>query len=145
TNDANFYGFNANSWWDINVYKQTVDYWRPADETNDLGPNTNGYYPKPYLSLEDRKNKEISTRYMQDASYLRLKSVTLGYTLPSYILKNTGVGNARIYISGENLLTFTKLTGLMDPEGLSTLNTGYGIGKMHPLRKVYAIGLNITF
>ncbi|HUH47678.1 MAG TPA: TonB-dependent receptor, partial [Arenibacter sp.] len=143
--DANFYGFNANSWWDMNVYKQTVNYWRPADETNELGPNTSGYYPKPYLSLEDRKNKEISSRYMQDASYMRLKNVTLGYSFSSDILKNSGVSNARLYISGENLLTFTKLTSLMDPEGLSTLSTGWGVGKIHPLRKVYAIGLNITF
>ncbi|WP_051254217.1 SusC/RagA family TonB-linked outer membrane protein [Arenibacter latericius] len=144
-NDANFYGFNANFWWDMNVYRQTVDYWRPADESNYLGPNINGYYPKPYLSLEDKKNKEISTRYMQDASYLRLKSLTFGYTLPSNITENIGIGNARIYVSGENLLTFTKLTKLMDPEGLSTLSSSWGAGKIHPLRKVYAVGLNITF
>jgi TonB-linked SusC/RagA family outer membrane protein len=143
--DPNFYGFNANFWWDMNVYEQTKDYWRPENETNLLGPNTDAYYPKPYLSLEDLKNKQINTRYMQDASYLRMKNITLGYTLPESVTDKIRIGSARIYVSGENLLTFTKLTSLADPEGLSTLQPWWGAAKIHPLRKVYAVGINVSF
>ncbi len=143
--DPNFYGFNANFWWDMNVYEQTKDYWRPEGETNILGPNTDAYYPKPYLSLEDLKNKQISTRYMQNASYLRLKNITLGYTLPSGLVAKVGVKSTRLYLSAENLLTFTKLTSLMDPEALSTLNGAWGTAKIHPLREVYSVGVNVTF
>jgi len=140
--DPLFFGFNGNQWWGMNVYEQTKDYWRPSDEANLLGANTGGYYPKPYLSREDYKNKERNTRYMQDASYMRLKNITLGYTVPKIVSTKIGIQSARLYLSGENLLTFTKLTDLFDPEGLSG---SWGTGKRHPNRKVVAVGLNITF
>jgi len=145
--DMNFYGFNAISSWNMNAFykgnNSTLDYWRPADETNILGPNTNAYYPKPYLSFEDYKNKEIQTRYMQNASYIRLKNLTVGYTIPTKILQRIALDKARVFVSGENLLTFTPLTKLMDPEAL--FDSGWGIGKGHFLRKVLSVGVNITF
>ena len=148
TMDMTFFGFEGHHWWDMNMWKKgdntTLDYWRPADETNMLGPNTNGYYPKPYLSQEDFKNKQIQTRYMQSAAYMRLKSLNIGYTLPDAI---TGGGStkARIFISGENLLTFTPLTKLIDPEALTQDIVYGGSGKVHFLRRVYALGINLTF
>ncbi|MCG8311217.1 MAG: SusC/RagA family TonB-linked outer membrane protein [Cytophagales bacterium] len=141
--DMMFYGFNGHQWWGMNVWEETVDYWRPANETNALGPNVDAYYPKPYLSKQDYKNKEIQTRYMQNAAYLRLKNLTFGYTLPPEISSKIRLSNARIFVSGENLLTFTKLTKQFDPEALS--NIGWGVGKVHPLRRVYAVGLSLTF
>jgi TonB-linked SusC/RagA family outer membrane protein len=148
TNDPTFHGFNAASWWDMNMWYKgsstTLDYWRPANETNILGPNTDAYYPKPYLSNEDNKNRQIQTRFMQNAAYVRLKNLTIGYTIPSNFLRKIYVNSARIYLSGENLLTFTSLTKLIDPEALAG---GYGsyTGKVHFLRQVYSIGLDITF
>ncbi len=141
--DMSFFGFNGHQWWGMNVWEQTVDYWRPADETNRLGPNTDAYYAKPYLSQQDYKNKEPQTRYMQNAAYVRLKNINLGYTIPSNITERVKISHLRIFISGENLLTITPLTKLIDPEALT--NWGWGVGKVHPLRKVYALGINITF
>ena len=141
--DMMFFGNNGRKWWDMNVWELTTDYWRPADETNILGSNTDAYYTKPYMSREDGKNKLAQTRWTQSASYLRLKSLTLGYTIPQELTRKVKISNARVFVSGENLITLTSLTKLFDPEGLS--NIQYGEGKIHPLRKVYAFGLNVTF
>ncbi|MDR0698167.1 MAG: TonB-dependent receptor [Tannerella sp.] len=147
TKDPAFHGFNANSWWDMNMWYKgnstTLDYWRPTNETNMLGANTGAYYPKPYLSSEDLKNRQVQSRFTQNAAYFRLKNLTVGYTVPSNFLKKIFVTNARIYVSGENLLTFTSLTKLIDPEAL--LSNSYGTGKVHFLRSVYSVGLDITF
>ncbi len=146
-NDNAFYGFNGQQWWGMNAFYQgnntTLDYWRPESETNILGPNTQAYYPKPYLSTEDYKNKQIQTRYMQKASYFRLKSLTIGYTVPSNLTRKVAVENARIYVSGENLLTLTPLTKLIDPEAL--FNSGWGVAKGHFLRRIFSVGINVTF
>ena len=79
-----------------------------------------------------------------------MKDLNIGYTIPPNISKKVAISNARIFISGTNLLTFTKLTKLIDPEALNgiygtTALTSHGVGKVHPLRRVYAIGVNLTF
>jgi hypothetical protein len=141
--DMAFFGFNGHQWWGMNVFKQNEDYWRPAGETNFLGANTDAYYPKPYLSQQDYKNKQVQTRYMQNAAYVRLKSLTIGYTIPPAFTEKIAISRAKVFVSGENLLTFTSLTKLIDPETLT--NSGWGVGKVHPLRKAYAIGINLAF
>jgi TonB-linked SusC/RagA family outer membrane protein len=146
TNDPAFHGFCAQAWWNMNMWYKgnstTLDYWRPADETNMLGANTGAYYPKPYLSTEDFKNRQVQSRFTQNAAYFRLKNLTVGYTVPSSFLQKIFVTNARIYLSGENLFTFTPLTKLIDPEALvGTISTG----KIHFLRQVYSVGVDITF
>lgn len=143
--DVTFFGFNAAQGYNFNIWQETLDYWRPADETNSLGPNTDAYYARPYFSNEDQKNKQIQTRWTQNAAYARLKSLTVGYTLPHRLTQKANISKARFYISGENLLTLTSFTKLIDPEGLNTFNPNWGAGKVHPLRRVYAVGLNVTF
>ncbi len=141
--DMTFFGFNGHQWWGMNVWEQTVDYWRPGNETNLLGPNTSAYYPKPYLSKEDYKNKEVQSRYMQNASYLRLKNLNIGYSLPREFISRLKIDQVRLFISGENLLALSSLTKLYDPEALN--NLGPGVGKIHALRKIYAVGINVKF
>ena len=74
---------------------------------------------------------------MQNMDFLKIKSVTIGYTLPEKILKKIHMANARIFLSGDNLFTFTKYQGV-DPE-YSDYNNLYS-----SLRQ-YTIGLNIAF
>ncbi|PPL02736.1 SusC/RagA family TonB-linked outer membrane protein [Parapedobacter indicus] len=144
TNDMLFYGFNGQQWWNMTLMPEHLDYWRPAGESNLLGPNTNAYYPKPYLSEQDYKNKQIQSRYMQSAAYVRLKNLNLSYTLNQNLLSGLRVINgATILFSCENLATFTPLTKLVDPEALSTI--GWGVGKIHPLRRSFSLGINLTF
>jgi TonB-dependent starch-binding outer membrane protein SusC len=95
----------------------------------------------PRLSYRDPNNNfgRVSDFYIEDGDYLRLKSVTLGYTLPKHLLKGI---RPRIYFTGQNLLTFTKYTG-MDPEvGLN--NFGMDLG-MYPLSRVYMFGIDVNF
>lgn len=104
----------------------------------------------PRASINDpNDNDRISSRYVEDGSYIRLKNITLGYTFPKSVLRNSHIGNIRIYCNIQNLLTLTKYSGY-DPEvGASTQDsTGltYGIDNgRYPSPTMYSFGLNITF
>lgn len=84
--------------------------------------------------------------YVFDGTYLRISNITLAYNLPSNWLTKAGISNARLYLSGQNLHTFTKYPGY-DPEtstqGGSTL-VGYDNG-IYPVAKVFSLGCNLTF
>jgi len=92
----------------------------------------------PRIALNKASNNfEYSDFWLQDGSYIRLKNISLGYTLPKKVLKSLGVENLRIYYSAENLLTFHKMMVDADPE----LGSLYGF----PINKTHAIGVNIVF
>jgi hypothetical protein len=78
-----------------------------------------------------------STWFLRDASFLRLKSVELGYSLPSSLISRVKITNLRLYFSGTNLLTFSKFK-MWDPE------MG-GDGLAYPIQKVYNAGLQLAF
>lgn len=82
-------------------------------------------------------NNQTSTWFMQDASFLRLKSVELGYTVPDHINKRLNMSNLRVYVSGTNLLSWSSFK-LWDPE-----MAGNGLG--YPIQRVINVGLNIGF
>lgn len=87
------------------------------------------------------------SRFVEDGSYMRLKNVSIGYTLPSTWINRLGMSSARVYVSGQNLLTFTNYSG-MDPEVNSTASTGTTQGVdfyAMPQPRVYMGGFNITF
>jgi TonB-linked SusC/RagA family outer membrane protein len=92
---------------------------------------------------------QTSSRWIQDGSFFRIKNVTLGYNLPAELVKRGHIQTLRVYITGQNLATFTKYTGY-DPEvntyGLGTAN--YLLGHdfyTPPLAKTYLLGVNIGF
>lgn len=107
--------------------------WTPSNQNTDI----------PRLSTLDPNNNfgTNSTWYLEDASYLRLKNITLGYTLPKSIIDQVIKGaSLRAYLSGENLFTITNYSGI-DPEvgGIGLDVSGY------PVSKVYSAGLSFTF
>lgn len=125
-----------------------LDYWRPANETNLLGPNTGSYFTKPYFSAERYKNTRNQSRYVLNAAYLRLKNLQIGYTIPSKLLDRLFIHSARLYVSGENLLTFSKLPKLFEPETAVASNPGDGgvdIGEIYPINKMFSLGVNLKF
>lgn len=127
-----------------------LDYWRPADETNILGPNTDAYFPKPYFDYDlFYKNHQDQSRYTLNAAYLRLKNLQLGYTIPTRVSKKAFIQNARIYVSGENLITLTKLPKSLDPETAFASDSRLGgreaLSYVYPISKIVSCGLNITF
>ena len=99
--------------------------------------NRNLYALWPRLSNESVANNNLrSTWFMRNGSFLRLKSLELGYTLPVNLTKKVNISKARLYTSGTNLLTFSRFK-LWDPE-----MAGNGLG--YPVQKVVNIGLQIT-
>jgi TonB-linked SusC/RagA family outer membrane protein len=132
---------------------QTIagDYWRED--------RTDAFYPRPYNigavagGATTSNNTQMQDRYLLDMSYLRLKNVTLGYSLPANLIKKVFLTKARIYASAENLVTWDNLRGLpIDPEVInsysmwdtSNYNSGRtGVGA--PMFKNVSVGLQITF
>ena len=114
--------------------------------------NPNAYFPRPrgYVALNtNRELAEINTKYMQNLAYCRLKNLSIGYTLPDKWLSCIGFEKIRIYFSGENLLTFTKLhSDYIDPEQASASNswkTSRSDTRIYPWSKTYSFGVDITF
>ena len=100
--------------------------------------NRNPYAFWPRLSSQTiSNNNQTSTWFMQDATFLRLKSVEVGYTLPRDLLKKIKVQNFRVYVSGTNLLCWSKFK-LWDPE-----MAGNGFG--YPIQRVFNVGINLGF
>lgn len=119
-------------------------------ENHWTGPGTSNEFPRASWDASSNNNL-FSSRFLEDASYTRLKNVQLGYRIPSETLKKYGFTNVRIYFSGTNLLTFTKFQGL-DPEmtvsdnakGTGDLASGIDWGT-YPAARSYNLGVNITF
>ena len=118
------------------------------DITNVVVTNTDTKTPR-LTQADPNDNDRMSTRYIEDGSYLRIKNIALGYTLPKKALNNMKIENIRLYVNIQNLYTFTKYTGY-DPEvGASTQDsTGLTFGVdngRYPSPTSYSLGLNITF
>jgi hypothetical protein len=107
------------------VLKQHLNYYRD-DPDHPLGLNTNSYYPRPHL--DNGKNYQVQSMYLQNAAYMRIKNLQLGYTLPSRITNKIGITNCRIF-------------DLFDPETIGE----NGEGNVYPLTKTYSMGLSVTF
>lgn len=150
----NWKGFSLSMQWTgaTNVDKQyEIDYRIPFTNAGKRGLLTYFYdgcwtpenqlgakYPRAAETSESW-NSELSTLWIEDASYLRLKSLNIGYTISGKeFLKKIGINSLGITFSGYNLLTFTPLK-YIDPEGV-TNNSG-----TYPLVKVYSFGLNLNF
>ncbi|WP_316820228.1 TonB-dependent receptor [Pedobacter gandavensis] len=117
--------------WQSSLFTPNLDRW-----TVD---NPNGYYPKYYMSGQNNKNTQTQTKYLQNAAYMRIKNVQLGYTIQKPLLDRLSISKLRFYLSIENLATFTKFNKSLDPE--LTLNEG----KVYPLQRSYSAGLSVTF
>ncbi len=127
----------------VTVFKEHMDYWRED--------NKDAYFPKPYIHSAggvgpfQQKTKTVSDRYIQSAAYCRLKNLTLSYDIPQRWTQKIGMQKVQVFFSGENLLTFTPLMGMFDPEAVFTSNsyTGEG-GKNYPMNKVVSFGLVVN-
>lgn len=106
------------------------------------GPGTSNKYPR--FVVGDGTNWQSSDLYVTDGSYMRLKNIQLGYTLPKNITQRFYVNNLRVYVAAENLLTFTKYAGY-DPEissGGTSLGVDYGV---YPQSRTFTVGVNVGF
>ena len=99
--------------------------------------NPNGNFPR--LSLSSQTNNAFSTFWLQNASYLRMKNLTLAYTLPSEVISRIGLSFAQVYLTGENLFTISGLDKGLDPESGNSRGWSYS-----NVRKI-SCGLKLTF
>ena len=145
TKRAQLEPIDANKAYPVNVNGVTVNNWY-EDVTNVEVSNIGATIPRA-IANDPNDNNRISDRYIEDGSYLRIKNITLGYTIPAHITRKLLIENMRVYTNIQNLYTFTKYTGY-DPEiGASTSNANvYGLDNgRYPSPQNYTVGLNITF
>ena len=125
------------------MYEHQLDFWTPT--------NTDARWPR-LTDISDPSNQNNyrmgSDLYMFDGSYLRLKNIQLGYTLPERISMKFGVKRFKIYFNAQNLLTFSNCS-FIDPESSefgSNMNSGgANSGRNYPNLRYFGAGLNITF
>jgi TonB-dependent starch-binding outer membrane protein SusC len=118
--------------------KAALNAWTPENQSN--------RYPRA-LANRSTDVGTFSSAYVEDASYVRVKNITLGYDLPSPVLDRIKARSVRVYVSATNLVTITDYSGF-DPEGSSygTTTSLPGIDQgRYPLNKTYLVGLNIGF
>ncbi|MBR1872628.1 MAG: SusC/RagA family TonB-linked outer membrane protein, partial [Bacteroidales bacterium] len=114
-----------------NQYASVLGRWTGEGTSNDMPRAVYG---------DPNNNTRPSDRYIEDGSYLRLKNLTLGYTLPAKAAKVIHISSFRVYVSADNLLTLSKYTGF-DPEvGNSSIDWG-----TYPITRTFSIGLDLKF
>ncbi|MEX2640148.1 MAG: hypothetical protein WD266_05655, partial [Balneolales bacterium] len=139
-------------------FAHLTDFYRGADDSEarmsqhsqayiDAGlahANTDATYPVLQAWLTDVNTPGIgqipNSGFMLDGSYVRLKNLTLGYTLSPSIASGIGISNLRIYVSGENLAEWSELAGFFDPEAV----TDDGYGYRYPFQRRYSVGINVN-
>lgn len=137
------YFWGSGAYAQVTVFKEHLDYWSES--------NPNAYYPKPYIhtagGVTPFRNKTMTTsdRYIQSGAYCRLKNVTLSYDLPAAWVNKVGLDKVQVFFSGENLLTFTPLKGMFDPEAIFTGNSYQSEGgKNYPMNRVLSFGVIVN-
>jgi outer membrane receptor protein involved in Fe transport len=108
------------------------------------GEGTSDWYPR-ISHADPNQNNRISDRFVEDGSYMRVKNVQLGYTLPESAMQRLNIGKCRIYVAANNLFTFTQYSGL-DPEvgTRGTLEIGIDRG-FYPSARTFLAGINVNF
>lgn len=151
---AFFQGVGKQNWWPGNnadkfwgPYSRPYYSFVPKDFSEDVWTpeNPDAYFPmlRGYVALNGNSSLNVkSDRYLQDLAYIRLKNLTIGYTLPTAMMSKLKLSNARIFLSGENLWTATKLRSkYIDPEQAGQEANG----RAYPYSRTFSFGLDFTF
>jgi len=132
-------GVNS-SWMDsrrpISKHARQNHYYYNVNDPNDHWNNINGKYPR--LRFAHDGLSFANDVYLNNTSFLRLKNLQVGYTLPKQLIEKVHLSNLRVFFTGENLLTFTNYIGI-DPESGGRLTNNY------PAARQLSLGINLTF
>ncbi|AWW31474.1 TonB-dependent receptor [Echinicola strongylocentroti] len=117
------------------------DYWTPE--------NPDAFYPRPTDAGQSSNSRNFlrQTRYLLDMSYMRMKNITIGYSLPQSVIGKLNIDKVRVYFSGENLFEFDNLDLPIDPEvdyTSSGLNDSNTFGRVYPYSRNLSFGLQVT-
>ena len=119
-----------------NFLASCLDYWTPE--------NKNASHPRLTLDDPNRNTRAESDRYLENGSYLRLRSVQLGYTFPQTWFKGA-IQHARVYINAENLFTITSYSGYSPDVNADNANYRGFDNFIYPTNRTFMLGLNVTF
>lgn len=128
------FGFDGRA--NMNLTKDWLNRWTPNNTNTNIPRVARGYRYNTSLFV----GPSISAAVV-DASYLRMKHIELGYNIPDSVLSKIGFSKIRLYVAGENLLTFTNFTNGFDPEDARTFNN---VNDSYPLAKTYTFGINLS-
>ena len=136
-NGPAYYTRSSSAYW--NLSNDMLNRWTGENS------QTDARYPR--MNASDSNNSLMSDRFIEDGSFLRIKTLQLGYTLPQSLMDRANITKLRIYLNAQNLFTFTKYTGL-DPE-IGTGQSGaldIGVDRaFYPQARLFSLGLNLTF
>ncbi len=138
-------GNNADKFW--GPYSRPYFSFIPEDFPDKIWSpeNPDAYFPRlrGYVALSGNSELNVTNdRYLQDLAYIRLKNLTVGYTLPGVLTDKVHLNRCRFYFSGENLFTLTKLeTDYIDPEQAAAESNA----RVYPFNKTFSLGLDISF
>lgn len=138
-NSHMFWGFQQNVW-QQNVLDYHIDNsWTPE--------NTNAYYP---VATWGDRSKKAQTKYLQNGAFIRLKDLTLSYSVPQLFTNKLGVERLKVYFSGQNLWEATGLYKYLDPDVVGARNNDGSLsavdgGRVYPFSRTYSFGINVTF
>lgn len=126
------------------MFEHQMDYWTPE--------NPNAFYPRLAFMggfQGNVKNFRPQTKYLLNLAYLRLKNLTVGYTLPEKVVSTVGIQSLRVYLSGENLFEIYNSKVPVDPE-MTTLKSGawsddYSFGRTFPFSRMLSVGAQVRF
>ena len=156
-----FWGANTEPEWSAALV-QHLDFYRDENsllvQKGIMDVNKDAYYPRPSFDRggegngSSGRNHQVQTRYLQNAAYIRLKNLQIGYTLPEKWTKPLKIERLRAYFSAENILTGTRLAKMFDPETIDGGNSNsekdwrtYNNGNAYPLSTQLSCGVSITF
>lgn len=137
--------FGANGdLWQSTCWENHLDFFRL--EGDEWGANLDAFYPRPVFS---GKNIQTQSRYLQNAAYIRMKNLQVGYSIPNQLVSKLALTKLRVFFSAENLFTITGMSDGIDPE---TIGSGYGdwdgattnSNKTYPLSRTFSVGLSVT-
>jgi TonB-linked SusC/RagA family outer membrane protein len=134
-------------WTDFNTFQGN----RSIELLNDSWKKSGDIAKLPRLNSGDATSQQISSYFIEDGSYMRIKNLQLTYSIPNHLTSRLGISNAQIYLQGQNLLTLTKYTGL-DPDinlrtsGNDNQDIHMGIDEgAYPVAKSFLIGARLSF
>ena len=123
------------------VYKNQMDYWSPE--------NTSAFYPAPSNPGGNNHNAnwQPQTLYLLNMAYMRMKNVTIGYTLPTKLSKMAKINKVRVFASGENLFTIDNVDITIDPEiqqnSVEGFNDAKSFGRTYPYFRTFSFGVQL--
>lgn len=100
--------------------------------------NRDAYFPAAHISTNDKKNLQVQDRYLQNAGYIRLKNLRLGYDLPTGAVNKIGMERLQVFVVGANLWEFTTLRKPLDPESIFSGAIEY------PMQRIFTLGVNLS-